>query len=119
MSHTRRIRRARARQAYDRLSRSWRAVRRNQDALVKIGMFEQSQVVVGRKPPFTCFLQMTAEVDPFELVGRGTRQPDSNTALVQDVLEYAREHEVEWRGRDARLETRRGVETIPIAGDDD
>lgn len=115
----RRIRRARARRAYDQLSRRWRAVKRNQDALVKIGMFDPKSAVVGRKPPFTCFLQMTADLDPFEVINRNARSEGAATLMVQDVLEHAREHEIEWRGRDARVEVRRGVETIPIAGDDD
>lgn len=111
----RRMRRARARRAYDKLSKTWRAVRRNQDALVKIGMFDPKEVVVGRKPPLSLFLQMTATVDPISVVDR----PGPGTEVVREILDYSRSQELTWKGRDVRVQTRRGVETIPMAGDDD
>lgn len=104
----RNFRRARLRMAYDELSKNWRTALRKQRDMLALGL-QDSLPLLGRKPPLSQFARISGLQDPTEVALR-----------PHEVLEHAREIDVNWRGRDVRLvEPERGVMTIPIAGDDE
>ncbi len=121
---TRAMTRARARRAYDELSRRWRDDRRSQRSLIGLGL-EVPGPVLGRKPPFSVFLGMLPKG---EEPGHVVRE-----SSPVEFLEYARVTQTRWTGDvppwaprgttvtelDGNPHERRGVETIDIAGGDE
>lgn len=103
----RNMKRARARLAYDKLSRRWREDRRTQHQLIELGL-AVPQPLLGKKPPFSVFMKCIPEgLDPLVVV--------KESAPVE-FREYAHASQHRWNGDVYRGSPRLKLGEDPVTG---
>lgn len=125
MGVNRRIKRNGLIKSYSVLSKRWKDKRQNDKILKEAGVDIKDEL--GKKPPLSVYMKMFAHVD--NPVQTSLELP------LYEIIEYADEYGINWRGKDPRNETGvmeipmsdpgeepssdRGVVEIPILGDDE